>query len=134
MVGDNMLLNKNSFKINNVSMAEYILQIEFERNKLWAGDTGRNLRGKTTGTYLGVVPKFRLTFKKLTQAQLEYLAPILDSAFQSTNYYDPILKQQSTISTYTGDWKTLNKNTFSNVAKANESFDISVIAVEPRLY
>ena len=129
-----MLLNKNSFKINNVSMSPYLLQIEFERAKLWGPDTGRNLKGITTGTYMGVVPKFKLTCKKMTQTELETIAPILDSAFQSTTYYDPILKQETTITTYTGDWSTLNKNTFTNVAKANESFDISVIGTQPRIY
>ena len=129
-----MFLNKNSFKINNVSMGPYLLQIEFGRNKLWGPDTGRNLKGKTVGTYKGVVPKFKLTFRKLTQLELETLAPILDSAWQSTNYYDPILKSQTTIQTYTGDWATLNKTTFTNVAKANESFDISVIGTDPKIY
>ena len=123
-----------AFKINNVSMAPYLVQIEFGRNKLWGPDTGRNLRGKTTGTFLGIVNKYKLTFRKLTQQELELLAPILDSAWQSTYAYDPILKQYVTIETYTGDWATLNKSTFTNVAKANESFDISVIATEPRLY
>ena len=42
-----MLLNKNAFKINNVSLGPYLLQIEFQRNKLWGDDTGRNLKGKT---------------------------------------------------------------------------------------
>ena len=129
-----MLLNKDSFKINNVSMAPYLVQIEFGRNKMWGSDTGRNLRGKTTGTFLGIVNKYKLTFGKLTQEELETLAPILDSAFQSTYAYDPILKQYVTIETYTGDWSTLNKSMFVNVARANESFDISVIATEPRLY
>ena len=129
-----MFLNKNSFKINNIIMGDYLLQIEYERNKLWGPDTGRNLKGITSGTYMGVVPKFKLTFKKLTQTELELIAPILDSAFQTTEYYDPILKSQSSITTYTGDWTTLNKNTFTNIAKANESFDISVIGTEPRLY
>lgn len=129
-----MLLNKDAFKINNVSMAPYLTQIEFGRNKLWGPDTGRNLRGKTTGTFMGIVNKYKLSFRKLTQQELELLAPILDSAWQSTYAYDPILKQYVTIETYTGDWATLNKSTFTNVAKANESFDISVIATEPRLY
>ena len=52
-----MLLNKDAFKINNVSMGPYLVQIEFGRNKLWGKDTGRNLRGKTTGTFLGIVNK-----------------------------------------------------------------------------
>ena len=129
-----MLLNKDAFKINNISMGRYLLQIEYQRNKLWGSDTGRNLKGKTTGTYLGVVPKFKLTFRKLSKAELEYIAPILDSAWQQTTYYDPYTKRYDTVETYTGDWSTLNKVTFDILDKANESFDISVIATEPRLY
>lgn len=129
-----MLLDKNSFKINNISMGNYLLQIEYQRNKLWGSDTGRNLKGKTVGSYLGVVPKFKLTFRKLTKTELEYIAAILDSAWQQTTYYDPITKRLDTIETYTGDWSTLNKVTFDMLDKANESFDISVIATEPRLY
>lgn len=129
-----MFLDKDSFLINGVSVGRYLLQIEYGRNKLWGSDTGRNLKGKTTGTYLGVVNKFKLTFRKLTQQELETIAPILDSAWQQTTYYDPITKRMDTIETYTGDWATLNKSSFVNLAKANESFDISVIATEPRLY
>lgn len=129
-----MLINKNAFKVNSVNMGPYLVDIEFGHNKLWGSDTGRNLKGVTTGTFLGIVPKFKLTFRKLTQEELEYLSPILDSAWQETEYYDSNTKQQETIETYTGDWATLNKNTFSNVAKANESFNISVIGTEPRLY
>ena len=127
-----MFLNKNSFLINGVNIGQYLLQIQYERNKVWASDTGRNLKAKMTGTFLGVVPKFKLTFRRLTQAELEMIAPILDSAWQNTRYYDPISRAMVTIETYTGDWVTLNKNTFTNVAKANESFEISVIATTPR--
>ena len=129
-----MFIDKNSFKINNVNMGQYLLQIEFERNKLWGSDTGRNMAGKTTGTLLGIVPKFRLTFRELTQTELETLAPILDSSFQNTTYYDPILRRLETIETYTGDWGTANKSTFLDLATANESFDISVIATTPKEY
>lgn len=129
-----MFIDKNSFKINDVNMGQYLLQIEFERNKLWGSDTGRNMAGKTSGTLLGIVPKFKLTFRELTQQELESLAPILDSAFQNTTYYDPILHRLETIETYTGDWATTNKNTFTNIAVANESFDISVIATTPKEY
>jgi hypothetical protein len=127
-----MYKDENAFIINNLNLSPYLLQIEYGYNKLWASDSGRNLKGRTSGTFLGVVVKFKLTFKPLTREELELLAPILDSAFQETTYYDPI-KGTQTIETYTGDWNTLNKNTFVNCATANESFDISVIAVEPRL-
>ena len=127
-----MFVDKDSFLINNLSIGKYVTEIEFGYNKMWGPDSGRNLKAKMSGTFLGVVPKFRLNFIKLTQQELETLAPILDSAFQNTTYYDPVLKRMNTIETYTGDWATLNRNTFTDVARANESFSISVIATEPR--
>ena len=68
-----MFINKDSIMINNVSMGQYLLSAKYEYNKLWAEDTGRNMAGKTTGTLLGIVPKFRLTFRELTQTELETL-------------------------------------------------------------
>ena len=127
-----MLINKQSLKINNINMADYITEVEFGYNKAWASDSGRNMKASMSGTFLGVVVKLKLTFKPLTQTELETLAPILDSAWQSTTYYDPVLRRLNTITTYTGDWATRNKNTFTNVARANESFPISVIATDPR--
>lgn len=129
-----MFLDKDSFILQNVSMGQYLTQIEYGHNKLWGPDTGRNLKGKTTGSFLGIVYKFKLSFRKLTREELEFLTPILDSPWQTAKYYNPKTKRTETITTYTGDWATLNKNTFSNVAKANESFEISVIDTEPRLY
>lgn len=126
-----MFLDKDSFKINNVNIGPYLLQIEFGWNKLWADDTGRNMLGAMSGTFLGIVPKFKLTFRKLTKNELEIIAPIINSPWQSTTYYDPDLRRNNTIDTYTGDWNTLNKSTFEDNYKANESFDISVIGVEP---
>lgn len=126
-----MFIDKNSLIINGVSMGQYLLQVEYDWNKMWGPDTGRNLKAKMSGSYLGVIPKLRLTFGKLTQAELELIAPILDSAWQTTTYYDPV-KGTRTMQTYTGDWKTLNKTSFEKHARANESFDISVIGVEPR--
>jgi hypothetical protein len=127
-----MLIDKNSLIINGVYMAQYLTQIEYGWNKMWGPDSGRNMKAKMSGTFLGVVPKFKLTFRKLTQAEIELLAPILDTAWQQTTYYDPVKRQNLTIETYTGDWETLQKSVFVNVAKAAESFNISVIATEPR--
>lgn len=127
-----MLINANSLIINGVYMAQYLTQIEFGWNKMWGPDTGRNMKAKMSGTFLGVVPKFKLTFRKLTQAEIETLAPILDTAWQTTTYYDPVLHRNETITTYTGDWETSQKSIFANVAKAAESFSISIIGTEPR--
>lgn len=127
-----MYIDSNSLIINNINMAQYVTQVEYGYNKVWGDDTGRNLKAVFFGTYLGVVPKLKISFKPLTQAELELLVPVLDAKTQSVQYYDPKLKQMTTMQTYTGDWATLNKNTFSNVARANEGFNISFIGVRPR--
>lgn len=127
-----MFLNKNSLLINGINIGQYLVEVEYGYNKAWGKDSGRNLLAEMSGTFLGIIVKLRLTFGKLTQQELELLAPILDSAWQQTTYYDPVKKAMTTIDTYTGDWNTLNKSTFINHARANESFSISVIAVRPR--
>lgn len=122
-----MFINKDSIMINNISMGQYLLQAKYEFNKLWGNDTGRNLAGKMTGTLVGIFPKIILTFRKLSQAELNVIAPILDSATQTLTYYDATLNRNVTISTYTGDWEITNKA----IAK-NSSFECSFIARERR--
>lgn len=123
-----MYIDKNSLVINNINMGQYLTEVEYNYPKLWGEDSGRNLKGDQTGTFLGVYPKLKLTFRELTQNELELIAPILDAPTQSVTYYDPYKKALTTMATYTGDWATTNKNTFTNVANANESFQISFIA------
>lgn len=128
-----MYIDKNSLIIDNVNMGQYLTEVEYGYNKLWSQDSGRNLAGTQTGTLIGIFPKLRLTFRELTQTELETLTSILDSATQSVTYYDPYKRALTTMSTYTGDWATTNKNTFSNVANANESFQVSFIARSRRV-
>lgn len=127
-----MFIDKNSLLLNSTNIGEYLLEVEYGYNKLWGDDTGRNINGDQEGTMLGIFPKLRLTFRELTQAELELLAPIFDASEISCTYYDPVLKRAYTMSAYTGDWATRNRNTFVNVANANESFQISVIANKKR--
>lgn len=127
-----MYIDKNSLIIDGINMGQYVTEVKYDYNKLWGSDSGRNLAGDQSGTLLGIFPKLEINFKKLTQTELELLAPILDKATQNVTYYDPVLKRMYTMSTYTGDWSTTNRNTFSNVAKANESFSISFIARKKR--
>lgn len=124
-----MFINKDSIIINNLSVGQYLLSAKFEHNKLWATDTGRNLNGKMVGTLIGIFPKLILTFRKLTKAEMNIIAPILDSATQSVTYYDPTTNQNETISTYTGDWSYINKKI---VNKNDSSFECSFIARERR--
>lgn len=123
-----MFINANSIVINNISMGQYILSAKYEYNKLWGTDTGRNLKGRFSGTLVGIFPKIILTFRKLTKAEMNIIAPILDSGTQSLTYYDPSTNSNKTISTYTGDWSYENKH----IMTKNDSFEISFIARERR--
>ena len=122
-----MFVDKNSVKINNISMGQYLTQVDYEYNKLWASDSGRNLAGKQTGTLIGIFPKLVMYFRKLTAEELHIIAPILDSARQSVTYYDDNKGMNVTMNTYTGDWKVTSKS----IGKA-DGFQCSFISVEKR--
>lgn len=127
-----MFVNKNSIVINGVNMGQYIVEAKYGFNKLWSNDSGRNLAGSMIGTLVGIFPKITLQFRKLTKSEVELLAPILDSAYQTTRYYDPNKKAMVTMSTYSGDWVLSNKSIIDENRKA-EGFDWSVISTRKRV-
>ena len=127
-----MFIDKNSIVINNINMGQYLVQATYGYNKLWSSDSGRNLAGTQTGTLIGVFPKLVLQFRKLTKAELEVVIPILDSPNQSTTYYDPNKKANTTMTTYTGDYEIVNKYIINGNRK-NEPFSCSFIAVSKRV-
>lgn len=86
--------------------------------------------GEQSGTLVGIFPKIVVEFRKLTQAELEYLAPVLDSARQTVQYYDPNKKAMTTMTTYTGDYEVGNKGIVGHVK--NEGFQISFISTKRR--
>ena len=47
-----MYVDKNSIKINGINMGQYLTQADFEYNKLWSSDSGRNLAGTQKGTLI----------------------------------------------------------------------------------
>lgn len=122
-----MFVEKDSIVIDGISMGKYLVQAEYEYNKLWASDSGRNLAGTQTGTLIGVFPKLVLQFRSLSQEELHLLAPVLDSARQTTQYYDDNKGAMVTMTTYTGDWKITNRN----IGK-NEGFTCSFISTKKR--
>lgn len=122
-----MFIDKDSLIINGISMGQYIVEAKFSYSKLWAGDSGRNLAGKMTGTLIGVFPKLILQFRPLTKEELNIIAPILDSANQNVTYYDPSKNSNVTITTYTGDWELTNVN-----LNENKGFSCSFISTEKR--
>ena len=122
-----MFINKDSIVINNVSMGQYIVEAKFSYPKLWASDSGRNLAGKMSGTLIGIFPKLILQFRPLTKEELNIIAPILDSARQTVEYYDVNKNETVTMTTYTGDWELTNYN-----LNQNQGFSCSFISAEKR--
>ena len=126
-----MFIEKNSLIVNNINLGNYIVEARYGYNKLWSSDSGRNLAGTQSGTLIGIFPKIIVQFRKLTQTELETLAPILDSARQTVQYYDPSKKVMTTMSTYTGDYEVINKGIIGHIK--NEGFQISFISTKRRV-
>lgn len=122
-----MFVDKDSIKVNNISFGQYLTQAEYQYNKLWSDDSGRNLAGTQSGTLIGIFPKLVLQFRRLSKDELHSIAPILDSASQTVQYYDDYKGQNVTMDTYTGDWSVVNKS-----INVNEAFEISFIAKKRR--
>ena len=126
-----MFIDKNSLIVNNINLGKYIVQATYSYNKLWSNDSGRNLAGTQSGTLVGIFPKIVVQFRKLTKSELELLTPILDSARQTVQYYDPNKKAMTTMTTYTGDYEVINKGIVGHVK--NEGFQISFISTKRRV-
>lgn len=126
-----MFIDKDSIIVNDISLGQYIVEAKYQYNKLWANDSGRNLAGEMSGTFLGHYPKIIVHFRKLTKTELELLVPILDGPTQTLTYYDPNKKQSITIDTYTGDYE-IDNTTIVNGNRKNEGFEISFIAIRRR--
>ena len=125
-----MFIRKDSLIVNNINLGNYIVEARYGYNKLWSNDSGRNLAGVQSGTLIGIFPKIVVQFRKLTQTELETLAPVLDSARQTVQYYDPNKKAMTTMTTYTGDYEIVNKGIVGHIK--NEGFQISFISTKRR--
>ena len=126
-----MFINPNSLIVNNINLGKYIVEARYGYNKLWSSDSGRNLAGTQSGTLIGIFPKIVVQFRKLTQTELELLAPVLDSVRQTVQYYDPNKKAMTTMTTYTGDYEVINKGIIGHIK--NEGFQISFISTKRRV-
>lgn len=127
-----MIIDTESIKVNGISLAQYLTNAKFGYHKVWSDDTGRNLAGSMTGTLIGIFPKVTCTFRKLTRAEVELLAPILDAPRQSFTSYDPNKKTNITRETYTGDWEYDTNDLYENNNKAIKGFNIAFINIHKR--
>jgi len=131
-----MFIDKDSLQVkvgsgNYVNIGQYLVEVHYASNKLWADDSGRNLAGVFSGTLIGIFPKIICHFRKLTKTELETLTPILESKRQTVKYYDAYKKATVEMATYSGDYEVVNKHIIDNSRK-NEGFEISFIAVRKR--
>lgn len=107
-------------------MGEYLLRVKFGYHKIWGKDSGRNLNYETVGTLGGIFPKITCYYRSLYPEEVRLLAPIFDSARQSTKYEDPV-KGNRTMTSYTGDWEI----EYDNMVKG-KPFSIAFIDTKPR--
>lgn len=129
-----MVLNKNSLvatytksgTTHTIYLTDYITSAEIGFYKYWDSDSGRNLAKSVVGSF-DIFPKIICNFKPLNQEELEIIAPLLNALTQSFTYYDPDLKRNNTINTYTGDWSST-----SRTPRVDEPFNVSFIARQRR--
>lgn len=113
-----MIIDINSIKINGVAVADKLTEAVYSFNKLWGDDTGRSLSGSFNGTLKGIFVKIELTFKPMSQAELQTLVKLFDTAFQTFTYYDPYKEMIVDMQTYTGDYSyTINNTNHTSTLK-----------------
>ena len=79
-------LSLGNYTTQNGKPVALITEAKYGYNKLWSSDTGRNLKGKQSGTLIGIFPKIIVQFKKLNKTELELVAPIIDNPIQIVRY------------------------------------------------
>ena len=93
-------------KINGNDYTGNILTpFEVQKNKLWAEDTGRVMSGKMVGTFIGVFPKLVVQFQFENEVTQSNLLTLLDTAFQTVQYYEPKTRGLVTMGTYSNDYR-----------------------------
>lgn len=83
-----MVISGDLLKINGRSVAG-LKNYKITRAKLYS-DTGRNLNGGLSATFIGVFPKLELEIGGvLTKERVSELCGLLDQGFFNVEYYDP---------------------------------------------
>jgi|GEM_PF-3341798 len=97
---------KTLLKLNGEDFTGMILTpFKIGRPKLWGDDTGRLMSGEMTGTLKGIFPKLTVIFAPKNESDLEKLCNILDTAWQTIEYYNPIQHKVVQLGTYTNDYE-----------------------------
>lgn len=116
-------------KINNKDWTGSIIApFNIGRHKLWGDDTGREttMSGKMTGTLVGIFPKLTVILYPKDSNDLQELIKVLDTAWQTVQYYNPKTKALTTLGTYTNDYDIA----IVNLEPVTEEIKVSFIATE----
>ena len=100
-----MFINKDSLKINGISIGKYITEATYGFYDTWSSDTGYNtLSGNFVGTFKGTYPKITVKFaKSLSIADLETLTTSIFRTTSQAIVYDDPDGTTKTITTHKGD-------------------------------
>ena len=99
-------------KINGKDYTAQILTpFKIGRHKIWGSDTGRLMSGDMSGTLVGIFPKITVIFSPKNELEYAELTNVLDTAWQSIEYYNPKIRGFTTLGTYTNDYEMVIINT-----------------------
>ncbi len=114
-------------KINNLDVTANIeTPFEIERNKLWAGDSGRVISGKMVGTLIGIFPKLNVSIFPNNENDIGDIMTELDKASQSLQYYSPKTNTLVSLGTYTNDYKVM----LLDLTPTYDAIKVSFISVD----
>lgn len=114
-------------KVNNIDVTANILPpFEIDRNKLWAGDSGRVISGRMVGTLIGIFPKLNVLLYPDDQNDISELITELDKASQELKYYNPKTNSLVDLGTYTNDYKV----TIIDLTPTYDSIKVSFISID----
>ena len=71
--------------------------------KLWASDTGRNMRGENKGTLVGIFPKITVSLGRMSEGDASAIINLTMQASTYVRYYDVGKKDLVAASFYFGD-------------------------------
>lgn len=122
------MVDKDSIKIDGVSMGQYLIGATIGYYKLWSSDSGRNMAGTNTGTLVGIFPKVQLNFRSLSDSELNQILKLVNKANMTLTYWDTELQQEKSLSCYAGDVETPVKK-----LGKYQSFSVSIISNKKRV-
>ena len=122
-----MIIDKNTLKLNNTPIGQYVVEATFDYHDLYSEDSGRNLAGTMIATLTGTYPKITVQFRSLNETDLKTVVGLFKNQTISVTYYDPSLEANKTIETYKGDWGYVQRN-----IGRTEGFSVSFISIRKR--